>query len=98
MISRKLLHALTNRLKVRDIRVQGRPYLERYYVGTFLGIQIYIHRFRASDPEVEVHDHPWAWAISVILLGHYFEETLQATDYERKDPGHVTLIKGDRFH
>ena len=72
---RQLLNRLTENLPVRDIRVHGHKYLERYYVGTCFGYQVYIHRFLASDPDEEVHDHPWdAW--TMILAGYYREETM----------------------
>jgi hypothetical protein len=94
----KLLHKLTDRLRVKDIRVQGRPYLERYYLGTLFGVEFFIHRFRSSDPENEVHDHPWGWAMSVILLGYYHEETLKKEAYEKKAAGRISLIRGTKFH
>jgi hypothetical protein len=97
-IRRLLLNKLTSRLKVRDIRVNGRPYLERYFLCNLFGIQFYIHRFRASDPEVEVHDHPWDWACSLILLGWYEEETLKSEAYEKKSAGRLSIIRGNMFH
>lgn len=34
---------------------------------------VYLHRFTAGDPGVDLHDHPWTFA-SVILRGGYVEE------------------------
>jgi len=56
-------------------RVNGEPYLERYYV--FLKdrkrfpFNIFVHKFLTSDPD-DVHDHPWPYA-TLILKGGYWE-------------------------
>ena len=56
-------------------RVNGEPYLERYYV--FLKdrerfpFNIFVHMFLKSDPD-DVHDHPWPYA-TLILRGGYWE-------------------------
>jgi hypothetical protein len=50
------------------------PYLYRYYPhqdGDVLGF--YFHKFVNGDADFEVHSHPWAWAISVILTSGYWE-------------------------
>lgn len=38
------------------------------------GIGIYLHRFHKSDADGAVHNHPWKWAISLILSGGYWED------------------------
>jgi len=56
-------------------RVNGEPYLERYYV--FLKdrkrfpFNVFVHKFLKSDPD-DVHDHPWPYA-TLILKGGYWE-------------------------
>jgi hypothetical protein len=56
-------------------RVNGEPYLERYYV--FLKnrkrfpFNIFVHKFLKSDPD-DVHDHPWSY-FTIILRGGYWE-------------------------
>jgi hypothetical protein len=56
-------------------RVNGEPYLERYYV--FLKdrkrfpFNIFVHKFLKSDPD-DVHDHPWPY-FTIILRGGYWE-------------------------
>lgn len=67
----KLFYKLTNYLHCRVILVEGKSYLERYYITK----HIYLHRFISGDGDRHVHDHPWAWAFSIILLGGYLEET-----------------------
>ena len=71
---RMLLMWITSFLPARVISDNGHPYLERYYVCTLLGVRIYLHRFVGSDPDRGVHDHPWAWARSIVLAGWYLEE------------------------
>ncbi len=70
---KKIIYWLTGHLKCRIIDSNGRPYLERYYVGTIFKKRVFIHRFVASDPDRGLHNHPWKWALSWILVGGYRE-------------------------
>jgi hypothetical protein len=70
---RRLLSKISDRLPARHIRHEGKPYLERYYVGTVLGIRIYLHRFVACD-EDGLHDHPFRYSLSLLLAGWYYED------------------------
>lgn len=72
----KLLYALTARLPARLIKLNGKPYLERYFVGRWFGITFYLHRFVSSDRERHTHNHPWTWSRSLILRGSYDEEVV----------------------
>jgi hypothetical protein len=71
----KKLFQRWNRHRVIMDRVNGEPYLERYYV--FLKnrerfpFNIFVHKFLKSDPD-DVHDHPWPYA-TLILRGGYWE-------------------------
>jgi hypothetical protein len=71
----KKLFQRWNRHRVIMDRVNGEPYLERYYV--FLERQnrfpfnIFVHKFLKSDPD-DVHDHPWPY-FTIILKGGYWE-------------------------
>lgn len=71
----RLLYWLADRLPCRIISDDGAPYLERYYLATLFGVRLYLHRFVGNDPARGLHDHPWRWAFSLILLGRYLEET-----------------------
>lgn len=95
---RSLLHKLVKQLPARAIKVGGKDYLQRYYLGTVLGVQFYIHRFLDSDPDEEVHDHPWRWAVSLILAGHYSEELLDTEKRRHMWPGRLNVITGTKFH
>ena len=36
--------------------------------------QLYLHRFHRGDDDAALHNHPWRWAVSWILVGGYTEE------------------------
>jgi hypothetical protein len=69
-----LLFWLSGFLPCRIINEKDRPYLERYYLCTLFNVRYYLHRFVGSDPDRGVHDHPWPWAVSVVLAGWYWDE------------------------
>jgi len=102
----RLLYRLTARLRCRLIQLDGHPYLERYYVGRFLGATVYLHRFLASDGDREVHDHPWRWSCAWVLTGGYREERLRHLDPEqgwvadmrRIGAGRLNCLTARSFH
>ena len=73
----RLLFRLTSTLPCRLIKLDGRPYLERYYLGCWFGVTCYLHRFVSADSERHLHNHPWGWGTSLILLGDYVEEVVE---------------------
>jgi len=96
------------RLPVRVIRgVGGTPYLSKYALrgGGRDGVSIHLHRFHRGDEDKELHNHPWAWAASLVLAGGYTEERLipatfgpsaiATLDYA---PGATNFIGPDTFH
>lgn len=91
---RRILYWLTGFLPCRIIGEDGKPYLERYYLLTALGVRVYLHRFLASDPDRGYHDHPWPWAISIVLAGWYWERTRGRLRRVRWGG----LLTGDTFH
>lgn len=34
---------------------------------------VYLHQFHRGDDDIELHNHPWKWAVSLILVGGYVE-------------------------
>lgn len=60
-------------MPARHIQHEGKPYLERHYLCTLLGVRMYLHRFVACD-EDGVHDHPFRYSLSLILAGWYYED------------------------
>lgn len=94
---RRFLYWLTSKLRVRVINGDhGEPYLERYYLFGLFGVNVYIHRFVASDPDRGLHDHPWSWSASLVLVGGYREIRQQGDRYLR--PGRINVIRGTDFH
>lgn len=52
------------------------PYLLRWYViPRNRWLNVYLHRFRRSDDDRALHDHPWCW-LSLLLEGAYVEHTI----------------------
>lgn len=106
---RALLYRLTNHLPCRLIAGDGgERYLERYFLFA-LGprgnpwIAAYVHRFVASDPARGYHDHPWRWAMSMILSGRYLEQTVgddfTATQTSAlKTPGRISTFGPNHKH
>ena len=90
----KVLFRLSGNLPCRIIADASGPYLERYYLTTLMGVRFYLHRFVASDPGRGLHDHPWPWAVSVVLAGFYFQMTRAGVGAVRWINGLV----GDSFH
>jgi hypothetical protein len=93
MMSAFLFH-LTSNLPCRIISDGSGPYLERYYLFNFFGVQFYIHRFVASDPDRGFHDHPWKWAGSIVLSGSYTEHSPNG----QKRIRFTNAISGYDFH
>lgn len=92
---RRFLLWLTARLPAKAIAHAGVPYVEWYYLGTFLGLfRVQIHRFIGPDPE-GYHDHPWPWALSIILSGWYVEQRRDAIRIRSR--GYL-MPSGDVFH
>lgn len=91
---RNLLERITDRLPAREIKDGDTPYLERYYVGTVLGVRFYLHQFVASDPDRGLHSHPWPWSVSLLLTGPYLEERRTRTHVRRW----INFITGNTFH
>lgn len=104
-IARTLFH-FSGYLPCKLIGRDGKPYLERYYLFSLLGLTAYLHRFVRDDAEEEVHNHPWRLAGSLVICGQYQEERLEAfSAWCRRDPliRYVTirwgnLIGQNRFH
>lgn len=93
MLARRICYWLQSRLPTRHIAHHGQPYLERSYVGTLLGVRVYLHRFVACD-EDGLHDHPFPWSMSLILSGWYYEDRWHGRVTHR----FVNLIGPNRFH
>lgn len=66
------------------------------------GHDLYVHRIRSSDDEVELHNHPWSWAIALVFWGGYLEERwshrLGRVVRRRVWPGTINVIRGSDLH
>ena len=105
---RNLLVRLTDRLPAKIIKgPDGEPFLERYHLLRlpFLDADVMIHRFVASDPDRGLHDHPWRWAVALLLAGSYDELIVPRADAPRAErqrrrlrPLDLNWINPRRFH
>ena len=83
----------------------GQPYLERYHLLSLpFNVQIYLHRFVASDPGKCLHNHPWKSALSLLISGQYIETRLRKTANDMPffkrimRAGHINWIDGSVYH
>lgn len=65
-----------------------------------LPVEVYMHRFHASDDDRALHSHPWKWAIAIVLRGGYLERLRVGDGWiERpRRPGAITLLTAEDFH
>jgi len=75
------------------MRVSRRESLDRYYLLSFRGFGLFLHRIKKADPEDTLHSHPWD-GVSLIL-GAY-QET-KVGEAPRWKVG-LNLLKGDVPH
>lgn len=94
---RRLLFWLSGFLRCRLIKLNDSPYLERYYIGSWLGYTVFLHRFVRSDWENCLHNHPWRVAWSFILCGQYTEELALDLCPEDSLTGCLTTTRKIRF-
>lgn len=73
----KLLLRFTAHKKARVIKINGEPYMLRYYVGELFGLRFYLHQFVRNDEEEWLHNHPWERCFSIIIAGGYREQVLR---------------------
>lgn len=81
----------------------GSPKLHRYYlVGTGKTFGVFLHHFVGSDAPAQFHDHPWSWAVSLVLRGGYVEERRRREDRAATrrslQPGRLNVLVPGVFH
>jgi hypothetical protein len=63
---------------------------------------VFPHFFFRSDSDREIHNHPWAWSVSFILSGGYWEERydpmIRGTRRKLYLPGSINRIDRETFH
>lgn len=107
----RLIHWVARRLPCRRILAEnGRVYLERYRVlgwmpgSRWRGPSVYLHRFVLPDQDFALHNHPWPWAVSLVLAGGYTEQRLArmfglpSCEWRRIKPGRLNIIRPDDYH
>lgn len=110
---RKFLERITRNLRCRVIAgTDGEPYLLRYYLWGWTpwkpkGSKVIswlpgamLHQFVRGDEDLELHNHPWKWAFSIILAGGYREERMvdgKVFTFKVR-PGSINIIRDNDFH
>lgn len=66
---------------------------------------VFLHKFHRGDDDAELHNHPWKWALSLVLSGGYREERRRgaperggAVSIRTVFPWTLNLIHHDTFH
>lgn len=63
---------------------------------------LYLHHFFRGDSDLEVHNHPWDFSMSLILTCGYVEERwdpeLKRVRVRRCYPGDINVIRASDFH
>lgn len=105
---RRFVSWVASKLPRRDIVGSQGLYLSRFCIFGWMpdrpwpyALSCYLHRFVRPDADRELHNHPWKYALSVILVGGYTEE--RYGPYLRIDkrvlrPFSINFIKADTFH
>lgn len=100
-----MINELLRRLKTKTLYGSDGPYLTRTRLLS-LGdriARVYLHYFHRSDEDVEMHSHPWKWAVAVVLKGGYVEYRAglcKGSPVVRhvRLPGSIVLLKDHTFH
>lgn len=84
------------------IQGRGGPYLTRW---TLLdrrpeACRLCLHFFHRSDEDLELHTHPWAWALGLQLAGGYLEERRvgDAVVAKTRRPGALVFLTAATAH
>lgn len=106
---KNLLLKITRHIPKFTIITDGQKYLTRFYL--FLKERnfgnIYIHHFHRSDMDKGMHgygllhNHPWPWAFSIVLVNGYIEErrTKSGNVIQRKvKPGTINFLTHNDYH
>lgn len=54
----------------------GIAYMSRFYLPRLFGFRPMLHWIHQADRDRHLHDHPWTWALSILLTGWYVEQRL----------------------
>lgn len=106
-----LLTRLASKLPSYTIPAEdGSPYLSRYFIlrrswlpnrFPFTSFpSVFLHYFHQGDKDPELHNHPWYWSLSLILIGGYWEERRTGRGIISKvfGPGSFNIVRHTDFH
>lgn len=68
-------------------RERANRYLSRFYLIGSRGSRWFsaaLHHFHRGDSDEHLHNHPWSWFVSIVLLGGYWEQTEDGWRYRRQ--------------
>jgi hypothetical protein len=91
----------------RPLRIIGQPvYMIRALLwGRLFGegkklCSGYLHRMYRPDADRALHNHPWRWAVAIVLAGGYTEERLKGGKVitRRMRPGRFNFLGPQSFH
>ncbi len=83
---------------------RGGPYLSKHTLvalGGKHGWRLHLHHFHRSDEDAELHSHPWALGLSLVLAGGYSEVRRRADNSVvmlARPPGTVAALMAETFH
>lgn len=77
----------------RDVPEDQRTRWQRFVLWCTRWLpNVYLHQFRRSDDDRALHDHPWAFNVSVLLAGQYTEHTIDRGGIHRR-----TILEAGRI-
>jgi hypothetical protein len=106
---KSILNKITKHLPKFTIITDGERYLSRFYPllkDRDFG-NIYIHHFHRSDLDQGekgfglLHNHPWPWAFSIVLVNGYMEERRTSTGnviVKLVKPGDINFLTHHDYH
>lgn len=104
-----MLGWLAGWLRSRTIlHFDGRPSLYKYLLWQSGegrdSVRLHLHHFVRSDADRDPHNHPWAWAVSLVLVGGYVEHRRVGVAGRywmhkvRVRPGDLNFLGPNTFH
>jgi len=92
-----MIDFIKKHFRSQTIQFDGDPYLTRYYIFSNRFFGLYLHEFHRADNDRDLHNHPWLFAASFVLIGHYIEQKLTRS-LEHRRIGKFNFISGGCFH
>lgn len=102
----RFLTWLTDYMPAKFILIDGKPYIDRFFVIGWRGYNFYLHQFFSGDGQRDLHNHPWPFSFSIILRGSYIETFLAkwfasphaVIKTNTRIVKRFNVITGNRFH